>query len=89
MGDVTLGAKVSDGTVTITGVLPEGATVTGVYIHGTSLKNPEETGGDDSFKLNPDTPSGTYPLTVVIEYNGIAYSAVIDIKVENPDISAL
>lgn len=88
LGDVTLSATVSGDTVTINGV-PEGATVTDAYIHGTSLKNPEETGGDDSFKLNPDTPSGTYPLTVVIEYNGIAYSAVIDIKVENPDISAL
>lgn len=86
--DVTLSATVSGDTVTITGVLPEGATVTDAYIHGTSLKNPEETGGDDSFKLNPDTPSGTYPLTVVIKYNGIAYSAVIYIKVENPGISA-
>lgn len=89
LGNVTLSATVSGDTVTITGVLPEGATVTDASIHGTSLKNPEETGGDDSFKLNPDTPSGTYPLTVVIEYKGIAYSAVIDIKVENPDISAL
>ena len=88
LGNVTLDATVSGDTVTITGELPEGATVTDAYIHGTSLKNPEETGGDDSFKLNPDTPSGTYPLTVVIKYNGIAYSAVIYIKVENPGISA-
>lgn len=86
--DVTLGATVSDGTVTITGVLPEGATVTGASIHGANLEQANESGGNDSFKLNPGTPSGTYPLTVVIEYNGISYSAEIDIKVENPDISA-
>lgn len=82
LGDVTLSATVSGDTVTINGV-PEGATVTDAYIHGTSLKNPEETGGDDSFKLNPDTPSGTYPLTVVIGYKRIAYSAVIYIEVES------
>ena len=87
LGNVTLGATVSDGTVTITGV-PEDATVTGAYIHGTSLGQASESGGNDSFKLKPDTPSGTYPLTVVIEYKRIAYSAVIDINVENPDISA-
>lgn len=79
--DVTLSATVSGDTVTITGV-PGGATVTDAYIHGISLKNPEETGVPNSFKLNPVPPSGTYPLTVVIEYEGIAYSAVIDIKVE-------
>ena len=79
--DVTLSATVSGDTVTITGV-PEGATVTDAYIHGISLKNPEETGVPNSFKLNPVPPSGTYPLTVFIEYNKIAYSAVIDIKVE-------
>lgn len=88
LGNVTLGATVSDGTVTITGVLPEGATVTGASIHGFSLGNPEKTGGAYSFNLKPDTPPGTYPLTVVIEYKGIAYSAVIDIEVKNPDISA-
>lgn len=88
LGNVTLGATVSDGTVTITGVLPEGATVTGASIHGFSLGNPEKTGGAYSFNLTPDTPPGTYPLTVVIEYKGIAYSAVIDIEVKNPDISA-
>lgn len=88
LGNVTLDATVSGDTVTITGELPEGATVTDAYIHGTSLNPPEETGVPNSFKLNPATPSGTYPLTVVIEYNGIAYSAVIDINVENPDISA-
>lgn len=88
LGNVTLGATVSDDTVTITGV-PDDATVTGVYIHGTSLKQASESGGNDSFKLNPDTPSGAYPLTVVIKYKGIAYSAVIYIEVENPDISAL
>ena len=82
LGNVTLDATVSDGTVTITGVLPEGATVTRAYIHGCSLGYPEETGGGNTFNLNPDTPSGTYPLTVVIEYKGIAYSAVIYIEVE-------
>ena len=81
LGNVTLGATVSDGTVTITGV-PEDATVTGAYIHGTSLGQASESGGNDSFKLKPDTPSGTYPLTVVIEYKGIAYSAVINIEVK-------
>lgn len=88
LGNVTLDATVSGDTVTITGELPEGATVTDAYIHGTSLNPPEETGVPNSFKLNPATPSGTYPLTVVIEYKGISYSAEIDIKVENPDISA-
>lgn len=82
LGNVTLDATVSDGTVTITGVLPEGATVTRAYIHGCSLGYPEESGGGNTFNLNPDTPSGTYPLTVVIEYKGIAYSAVIYIEVE-------
>ena len=86
--DVTLSATVSDGTVTITGVLPEGATVTGASIHGANLEQANESGGNDSFKLTPGTPSGTYPLTVVIKYKGIAYSAVIDIEVKNPDISA-
>lgn len=84
LGNVTLGATVSDGTVTITGV-PEGATVTGAYIHGFSLDNAGEGGEANSFKLKQGTPSGTYPLTVVIKYEkyeGIAYSAVIDIKVE-------
>ena len=81
LGGVTLGATVSDGTVIITGV-PEDATVTGAYIHGTSLGQASESGGNDSFKLKPDTPSGTYPLTVVIEYKGIAYSAVINIEVK-------
>lgn len=79
LGNVTLGATVSDGTVTITGV-PGEATVTGASIHGTSL-NKEETGGGNSFKLKQGTPSGTYPLTVVIEYKRIAYSAVIYIDV--------
>ena len=82
LGGVTLSATVSDGTVTITGVPPEDATVTGAYIHGTSLGNPKESGGAYSFNLNPDTPPGTYPLTVVIEYKGIAYSAVINIEVK-------
>lgn len=82
LGDVTLGATVSDGTVTITGVLPEGATVTRANIHGFSLERAGESGGGNSFKLNPETPPGTYPLTVVIEYNGIAYSAVINIEVK-------
>ena len=86
--DVTLDARVSGDTVTITGELPEGATVTDAYIHGFSLERAGESGGAYSFKLNPATPSGTYPLTVVIEYKGISYSAEIDIKVENPDISA-
>lgn len=84
LGNVTLDATVSDGTVTITGV-PEGATVTGAYIHGFSLDNAGEGGEANSFKLKQGTPSGTYPLTVVIKYEkyeGIAYSAVIDIKVE-------
>lgn len=81
LGNVTLGATVNDDTVTITGV-PGEATVTGAYIHGTSLKEANESGGNDSFKLNPDTPSGTYPLTVVIEYKKIAYSAVIYIEVK-------
>lgn len=88
LGKVTLGATVSNGTVTITGV-PKNATVTDAYIHGTSLEEAEETGGANSFNLKPDTPSGTYPLTVVIKYEGIAYTAVIYIEVENPDISAL
>lgn len=80
LGNVTLGATVSDDTVIITGV-PDDATVTGAYIHGTSLGQASESGGNDSFKLKPGTPSGTYPLTVVIEYKGIAYSAVIYIDV--------
>lgn len=75
---VTLGATVSNGTVTITGV-PEDATVTDAYIHGFSL---EQTGENASFKLKQGTPSGTYPLTVVIEYKRIAYSAVIYIDVK-------
>lgn len=87
LGNVTLDATVSGDTVTITGVLPEGATVTRASIHGASLEE-DESSGANSFKLKPDTPSGTYPLTVVIEYKGISYSAEIDIKVENPDISA-
>lgn len=37
LGNVTLDATVSGDTVTITGELPEGATVTDAYIHGTSL----------------------------------------------------
>ena len=78
LGNVTLGATVSDGTVTITGV-PGEATVTGAYIHGIGLKKGSE---DNTFNLNSGTPSGTYPLTVVIEYKGIAYSAVIYIEVE-------
>lgn len=82
LGDVTLGATVSDGTVTITGVLPEGATVTGASIHGANLEQANESGGNDSFKLTPGTPSGTYPLTVVIKYNGIAYSAVVYMEVK-------
>lgn len=77
LGNVTLGATVRDGTVTITGV-PEDATVTGASIHGIVL---EISGEDNTFMLNPDIPSGTYPLTVVIEYKGIAYSAVIYIDV--------
>lgn len=77
LGKVTLDATVSNGTVTITGV-PEDATVTGAYIHGKSF----EFDGNYSFQLNPDTPSGAYPLTVVIEYKGIAYSAVIYIEVK-------
>lgn len=81
LGDVKLGATVSGDTVTITGV-PDDATVIGAYIHGTSLDQASESGGSDSFKLKPDTPSGTYPLTVVIEYKKIAYSPVIYIKVE-------
>lgn len=81
LGDVTLGATVSDGTVTITGVLPEGATVTDASIHGFSLEEARESGGAYSFKLKQGTPSGTYPLTVVIEYKRIAYSAVIYIDV--------
>ena len=81
LGNVTLGARVSDDTVTITGVPPEDATVTGAYIHGFSLDNAGEGGEANSFKLKPDTPSGTYPLTVVIEYKEIAYSAVIYIEV--------
>lgn len=80
LGNVTLGATVSDDTVIITGV-PDDATVTGAYIHGTSLGQASESGGNDSFKLKPGTPSGTYPLTVVIEYKRIAYSAVIYIDV--------
>lgn len=80
--DVTLSARVSGDTVTITGELPEGATVTDAYIHGTSLNPPEESGGAYSFKLKQGTPSGTYPLTVVIKYKGISYSAVIDIEVK-------
>lgn len=87
LGNVTLDATVSGDTVTITGELPEGATVTRASIHGASLEE-DESSGANSFKLKPDTPSGTYPLTVVIEYKGISYSAEIDIKVENPDISA-
>lgn len=79
LGGVKLGAKVSNGTVTITGV-PEGATVTGASIHGNDLGK-DASSGAYTFKLKPDTPSGTYPLTVVIKYEGIAYSAVIDIKV--------
>lgn len=85
LGNVTLGATVSDGTVTITGV-PGEATVTGAYIHGIGLKKGSE---DNTFELNLGTPFGTYPLTVVIEYKRIAYSAVIYIEVENPGISAL
>lgn len=81
LGNVTLGARVSDGTVTITGV-PEDATDTRAYIHGFSLEKAGETGVPNSFKLNPATPSGTYPLTVVIKYEGIAYSAVINIEVK-------
>lgn len=77
LGNVTLGARVSDGTVTITGV-PGEATVTGAYIHGIGLKKGSE---DNTFNLNSGTPSGTYPLTVVIEYKRIAYSAVIYIDV--------
>lgn len=90
LGDVTLSATVSGDTVTINGV-PGDATVTDAYIHGFSLKKAGETGVPNSFKLNPAPPSGTYPLTVVIEYKeykGIAYSAVIYIEVENPGISA-
>lgn len=82
LGNVTLGATVSGDTVTITGVLPEGATVTGASIHGASLERAGESGGAYSFKLKQGTPSGTYPLTVVIEYKGISYSAVIDIEVK-------
>ena len=81
LGDVTLSATVSGDTVTITGVLPEGATVTDAYIHGFSLDNAGEGGEANSFKLKQGTPFGTYPLTVVIEYKGIAYSAVIYIEV--------
>lgn len=76
--DVTLSATVSDGTVTINGV-PGDATVTGAYIHGIGLKKGSE---DNTFNLNPGTPFGTYPLTVVIEYKGIAYSAVVYMEVE-------
>ena len=82
LGNVTLDARVSGDTVTITGELPEGATVTRASIHGASLERAGESGGAYSFKLKQGTPSGTYPLTVVIEYKGISYSAVIDIKVE-------
>ena len=82
LGNVTLGATVSDGTVTITGVLPEGATVTRAYIHGFSLEEAEESVEANSFKLTQGTPPGTYPLTVVIKYEGIAYSAVINIEVK-------
>lgn len=82
LGNVTLDATVSGDTVTITGELPEGATVTDAYIHGTSLERAGESGGAYSFKLKQGTPSGTYPLTVVIEYKGISYSAVIDIEVK-------
>lgn len=81
LGNVKLDATVSDDTVTITGV-PVGATDTRAYIHGFSLEKAGETGVPNSFQLNPDTPSGTYPLTVVIEYNGIAYTAVIYIEVK-------
>lgn len=89
LGNVTLGATVSDGTVTITGV-PGEATVTGASIHGHGINlEKDASSGAYTFKLKPDTPSGTYPLTVVIKYEGIAYSAVIYIEVENPDISAL
>lgn len=81
LGNVTLGATVSDDTVTITGVPPEDATVTGAYIHGFSLEEAEESVEANSFKLKQGTPPGTYPLTVVIKYEGIAYSAVIYIEV--------
>ena len=82
LGNVTLDARVSGDTVTITGELPEGATVTRASIHGASLERAGESGGAYSFKLKQGTPSGTYPLTVVIEYKGISYSAVIDIEVK-------
>lgn len=82
LGIVTLGATVRDGTVTITGV-PEDATVTGAYIHGHGIDlEKDASSGAYTFKLKPGTPSGTYPLTVVIGYKGIAYSAVINIEVK-------
>lgn len=82
LGNVTLDARVSGDTVTITGELPEGATVTRAYIHGFSLEEAEESVEANSFKLKQGTPPGTYPLTVVIKYEGIAYSAVINIEVK-------